>query len=113
MYCTPARYYYIVKTAYNLHTKKYERSVSEIDIINSKQIYRTYQNNFSYTNWLNKKGEIAESEGDVSWRLCGIKEDFNSEVVSQAINNTFPEDEVYSNIYTEKMDLVNIYNLYE
>lgn len=74
--------------------------------MDSKQIFRAYQNKFYLTNWLNENGEFAKSEGEVKWFYCGVDKDFKQEVVEQAINNAFTDDEVYLCISSNKTYLV-------
>lgn len=74
--------------------------------MDAKQLFRLYQNKYHLTNWLNENGELAQKEGDVKWSYCGVSKDFKSEIVSQAINNTFTEDELYLCISSNKSSLV-------
>jgi len=73
----------------------------------SKQLFRAYQEKFYLTNWLNENGELAQSEGEVKWFYCGINQDFRRETVNQAINDTFTDDEVYLCISSNKSSLVS------
>ena len=74
--------------------------------MNSKQLFKTYQSKYYLTNWLNENSELAQSEGEVKWFYCGVNEDFKKEVVSQAINNAFADDEVYLCVSSNKSSLV-------
>ena len=74
--------------------------------MDSKQLFRLYHSKFHRTNWLNKSGEPAKSDGDVEWFYCGLKDDFKYDFVSQAINDTFPDDEVYLFISSGNSSLV-------
>jgi len=75
--------------------------------MDSKQLFRAYQNKFYLTNWLNESGELAQKEGEVEWLYCGLKKDFKRERVSQAIDNTFTDNEVYLCISSNKSSLVS------
>lgn len=74
--------------------------------MDAKQLFRFYQNKYYLTNWLNEDGGLAQSESEVKWSYCGIGDDFKSEIVSQIINNTFTDDEVYLCISSNKSSLV-------
>ena len=74
--------------------------------MDTKQLFRLYQSKFYLTNWLNEHGELAQNEGEVKWHYCGIKDEYKSDVVSAAINNTFQEDEVYLCISSNSSFLV-------
>lgn len=65
-----------------------------------------YQSKYYLTNWLNEKGGLAQSEGEVNWLYCGVDKDFRSEDVSRAINNIFTDDEIYLCISSNKSLLV-------
>lgn len=51
--------------------------------MDEKQLFRYYQSKYSSSNWFNAKGQIAQSENEVNWIYCGIKNDFNSELVKE------------------------------
>ena len=51
--------------------------------MDEKQLFRYYQSKYSSSNWFNAKGQIAQSENEVLWIYCGIKNDFNSELVKE------------------------------
>ncbi|MCV2485526.1 hypothetical protein OD917_11360 [Flavobacterium sp. SH_e] len=73
----------------------------------SKQLFRLYNSKFFKANWLNENGELAQNDGEVKWFYCGINQDFNPEIVNEAINNTFEEDEIYLFISSNKSSLVS------
>ena len=75
--------------------------------MDAKELFRHYQSSYYLTNWLNEDGVPARSEGEVHWSYCGVSEDFKGEVVSQAINNAFTDDEVYLCISSGKSSLVS------
>ncbi|MCD8044446.1 MAG: hypothetical protein LUH10_15480 [Tannerellaceae bacterium] len=75
-------------------------------MLDSKQIFRTYQSKYYLTNWLNENGELAQSDGEVNWLYCGVDQDFRSEDVSRVINNIFTDDEIYLCISSSKSLLV-------
>lgn len=75
--------------------------------MDSKQLFRLYSSKFFKTNWLNENGVLAQNSGEVKWFYCGINQDFKSEIVHEAINNTFEEDEVYLFISSNKSSLVS------
>jgi len=74
--------------------------------MDSKQLFRAYQSKYYLTSWLNENGELAQNDGEVKWIYCGLKEEFKKEIVSQFINNTFTDDEVYLCISSNKSSLV-------
>jgi len=74
--------------------------------MDEKQIFRLYQNKLYQVNWLNENGELAQSEGQVKWVYCGVEKDFKEDVVTQAINNMFTDDEVYLCISPKQSSLV-------
>ncbi|MDR2918391.1 MAG: hypothetical protein LBV72_03370 [Tannerella sp.] len=75
--------------------------------MDAKQLFRFYQSKYYLTNWLNEDGGLAQNEGKVKWSYCGVGDDFKNEIVSQAINNTFTDDEVYLCISSNKSSLVS------
>lgn len=75
--------------------------------MDSKQLYRFYQNKYYSSNWLNENGELAQSEGEVNWSYCGVGEDFKSEIVNQAINTFTGDDDIYLCISPGKSLLVS------
>ncbi|TDX13388.1 hypothetical protein [Flavobacterium sp. S87F.05.LMB.W.Kidney.N] len=75
--------------------------------MDSKQLFRLYNSKFFKANWLNENGELAQNDGEVKWLYCGINQDFDSEIVNEAINTTFEEDEVYLFISSNKSSLVS------
>lgn len=75
--------------------------------MDAKQLFWAYQNKYHLTNWLDNNGELAQSQGKIKWTYCGVSKDFKDEIVSQAINNTFTDDEVYLCISSNKSSLVS------
>lgn len=74
--------------------------------MDAKQLFRAYQSKYYLANWLDEDGELAQSEGKVKWFYCGVSADFKTEIVNQAINNRFTDDEVYLCISSNKSSLV-------
>lgn len=75
--------------------------------MDTKQLFRFFNSKYYLTNWLNEKGELAQSDGDVKWFYSGINEDFKSEFVSQKINETFNDKDIYLCISSNKSSLVS------
>ena len=75
--------------------------------MDSKQLFRFFHSKFYLSNWLNEDGDLAQSEVDVKWHYCGVNEDFRTEFVSQTINDTFTDDEIYLCISSGNSSLVH------
>ncbi len=74
--------------------------------MDSKQLFRFYNSKFDFSNWLDEKGQLAQSENDIKWFNCGINEDFNPKIINEILKSFFIEDEVYLCISTNKSSLV-------
>lgn len=75
--------------------------------MDTKQLFRLFNSKFYLTNWLNENGDLAQSEGEVKYFYCGVNKDFKTEFVSQQINATFNEDEIFLCISSNKSLLVS------
>ncbi|MFD2554804.1 hypothetical protein [Sphingobacterium tabacisoli] len=74
--------------------------------MDSKQLFRLFNSKYHLTNWHNEDGEPAQSESEVTWRYCGVGEEFRTETVDWIINKLFEDDEVYLCFGSNKSTLV-------
>jgi len=75
--------------------------------MDTKQLFRLFNSKFYSTNWLNENNVLAQSEGEVKYSYCGVDKDFKFEFVSQKINETFSDEDIYLCISSNKSSLVS------